>query len=618
MSEFQIGIFPEWNGETEQSLHEAYKTVFGSLPNQKLIILPKHDQGLATPEIIDSCDALLVLEYYFPKSSFEGLKRLSCISRWGVGFDRIDTNAANEAGVSVTIVPRAVRRSVAEANIGFIFALAKGIRYFDVAIRDGKWRTDDLVLNGVNLEGKVLGNIGMGNIGCETCHIANGVGFGKILGYDPFVTQQQVDYLGVKMVDLDTLLKESDFITLNVLLNDKTHHMISQRELSLLKPTAYIVNMSRGPVIDEAALIQVLKDGKIAGAGLDVFEKEPISKDNPLLSMSNVILSPHIIARTKELLVMNSVEAFKNIKSIYDGKVPKYLANPAVKNQPNFLERISKRMPKGSINHYTIPTLPYVKPNLLKKALLEERVPIGHMIWEFGSRGIAQIAQNSKLDFVVIDMEHSGFGLDTIVDLLALFRGTTVTTFVRVPISTDYTYIARVMDAGAQGIMAPNVKTAAQAKFVLDSMKYSPLGHRGIGFGKAHTNMKGPTDPKKYMEESNYHSTFICQIESQEGLDNLDEIASIDGVDVLWVGHFDLSSDLGIIGQFDHPKFIDACKKVAQVGNKYSKGLGVQPNSLPELKRWLSWGYNVISWGSDSVVYQNALTSAVGYVRSIA
>jgi len=368
-------------------------------------------------------------------------------------------------------------------------------------------------------------------------------------------------------------------------------------------------------IVDESALIKVLQQKKIAGAGIDVFEKEPPEKDNPLFTLDNVILAPHAIAWTQEIIVANSRAACTNILSIYHGKSPKYLANPEVRNNEIFKKKIEKRLIEKSLGPYIPPTLSCIKINRIQKARSEGKIPVGHMVWEFATRGIARIVENTGLDFVVIDMEHSGFGMDKLNDLLGYFRGTSVTTLVRVPIATDYTYIARIMDAGAQGIMAPNVRNPEEAKKVLDSMKYAPKGHRGIGFARAHTDFKGVKDPQQYMDEINQHSTFACQIESQEAIDKIEEIAAIDGVDILWIGHFDLSNDMGIVGQIKHPRFLEAFKKVVAAGRKYNKAVCLQPNSVEELKEWMAVGMNMVSWSADSFVYQCALTEAVNTVK---
>jgi len=171
------------------------------------------------------------------------------------------------------------------------------------------------------------------------------------------------------------------------------------------------------------------------------------------------------------------------------------------------------------------------------------------------------------------------------------------------------------MDAGAQGIMAPNVKNPEEARKVLDAMKYAPKGHRGIGFGRAHTDYKGFKDCQQFMNEINHHSTFICQIESQESVDKIEQIAALDGVDILWVGQYDLSNDMGIVSQLKHPRLLEAFKKVIAAGKKYNKGLGIQPTCVEELQEWMDLGFDVISWGTDSSVYQSALTEMVNTVR---
>jgi 2-dehydro-3-deoxyglucarate aldolase/4-hydroxy-2-oxoheptanedioate aldolase len=237
------------------------------------------------------------------------------------------------------------------------------------------------------------------------------------------------------------------------------------------------------------------------------------------------------------------------------------------------------------------------------------------MVWEFGTRGVARLAEAADVDFVVFDMEHSGFELDRIADLLSWARACSFAPFVRVPTNT-YPYIARVLDAGALGIMAPNVKSAPEARTILEAMKYAPAGERGVGLGTAHTDYLAP-DPAAYFAESNARTTLICQIESREGVADAGDIAAIDGVDVLWVGHFDLSVSLGIPGQFQNPVFLDSLKRVIAAGRKHGKRLGIQPGNAAQLEEWLELGFDVISWGADASVYRDALTAGVKLVRGL-
>lgn len=254
-----------------------------------------------------------------------------------------------------------------------------------------------------------------------------------------------------------------------------------------------------------------------------------------------------------------------------------------------------------------------MKPNRVRQLLAEGKTPIGHMIMEFGTRGIAKIVEAAGVDFVLIDGEHSGFDMGQIDDLLAWFKATPIAPFVRVP-SSDYHFIARVMDAGALGVMVPNVKSAEQAMSVVNAMRYAPEGERGLGLGGSLNDFVRP-NPKEYMHAANRNNMVICQIESKEALDNLDAIASTPGVDVLWVGHFDLTQSLGIVGEFQRDEFLNALKRVAEVSKRYDQATGIQPSSLEQARTWMDIGCNMISYSADHGVYSAALRSAVEALR---
>ena len=256
-----------------------------------------------------------------------------------------------------------------------------------------------------------------------------------------------------------------------------------------------------------------------------------------------------------------------------------------------------------------------MKPNRFKQVLAEGKVPMGHMVLEFGTRGLARMLEVAGLDFVVVDMEHSGFSAANIADLMAWFKATSVAPFVRVP-QIQYHFIARTLDAGALGIMVPNVKDRLEARVIVDAAKYGPLGQRGVVLGETHTDFKS-VNPREFMDYSNENTTLICQIESQAGLDNLEEIATTPGVDVLWVGHFDLSQSLGIPGQFHHPKFLEALKRVVDTAHRHSLGAGIQPSNLGQAQEWLETGFNVISYSGDLYVYLDAMTQAVAGLRKL-
>jgi 2-keto-3-deoxy-L-rhamnonate aldolase RhmA len=257
-----------------------------------------------------------------------------------------------------------------------------------------------------------------------------------------------------------------------------------------------------------------------------------------------------------------------------------------------------------------------MKPNRFIEVRRAGRVPVGHMLFEFGTRAIAQLLDLAGADFVVIDTEHSPFGPAQVADIVAWFRSTSIAPFVRIP-EVQYHLVARTLDSGALGIMVPNVASAAQVRAIVDAAKYAPQGQRGVMIGAAHSDYR-QVDPGAFMAHSNANTTVICQIESQAGLDDLAAIAAMPGIDVLWVGHFDLTQSLGIPGQFHHPLFLDALKRVVDVGRQHGLGLGIQPTSLAQAQEWLELGFNVISYSGDRFVYAAALAEGIAGVRSMA
>lgn len=255
-----------------------------------------------------------------------------------------------------------------------------------------------------------------------------------------------------------------------------------------------------------------------------------------------------------------------------------------------------------------------MKKNKLKQAVADGRIPVGHMVWEFSTRGIAKLVETANLDFVLLDMEHSEFDVDKIADLIAWFKATDIAPLVRVP-GCHYHFMARVMDGGALGVMIPNLETPEQARLAVNSVKYAPMGNRGVGLGSAHTDYLNP-DPATYFRESNENTTIIAQVESPKGVANLEEIAATPGIDILWVGHFDLSQGMGIPAQFHHPDFLAAMEKVVAVARKHGKLAGIQPSTMEQAEEWVKLGFNVISWKTDSGLYGGALRSEVAALRT--
>ena len=256
-----------------------------------------------------------------------------------------------------------------------------------------------------------------------------------------------------------------------------------------------------------------------------------------------------------------------------------------------------------------------MKTNRFNEVRAAGKIPVGHMLMEFGTRGIAGILNAVGLDFVLIDMEHTAFSIDHVADLIGWFRGTTVAPIVRIP-QIEHHFIARLMDAGAMGLMVPDVQTAEAAQAIVNSAKYPPVGQRGMVGGIAHTDYQ-TVDAETYKAHANQNITIICQIESQIGLDNLESIATTPGVDVLWVGQNDLSQSLGIPGQFHHERFLAAFQQVIDTAHRHQIGIGAQPGSIEQAQEWLTMGLNVVSISLDVNIYRDALSATTNHLRAI-
>lgn len=257
-----------------------------------------------------------------------------------------------------------------------------------------------------------------------------------------------------------------------------------------------------------------------------------------------------------------------------------------------------------------------MRRNRFREAIAAGRIPIGHMIMEFGTRGIARLLEGADLDFVVFDMEHSGFDVDRLADLLAWSHGCSYAPFVRVP-QGQYHFLARIMDAGALGVMIANVQTPEQAAEVVSYVKYPPVGVRGVALGIAHNDYVMP-DPAAYYEEINKSSVVICQIESGLGVKNSQAIAAVPGVDCLWVGHYDLTTSLGIPGQFKHKQYLDSLRAVVEASRNHSKRSGIQPGNAEQAAEWHAIGFDVLSWSADFGVYRTALQNEVKSLKTLA
>ncbi len=251
------------------------------------------------------------------KEIIDTAPNLKVIARAGVGLDNIDVEYAKSKGIEIVNAPAASSRSVAELAIALIFNVARKVAFADRKMREGVWAKKQCM--GFELEGKTLGVIGFGRIGYAVAKIAKAIGM-KILLYDVIKNEERAREVDGKFVELEELLKNSDVITIHVPLLESTHHLINEERLKLMKPTAILINTSRGPIVDTNALVKALQEGWIAGAGLDVFEEEPLPKDHPLTKFDNVVLTPHIGASTVEAQERAGIEVAEKVVKILKGE----------------------------------------------------------------------------------------------------------------------------------------------------------------------------------------------------------------------------------------------------------------------------------------------------------
>jgi phosphoglycerate dehydrogenase-like enzyme len=257
------------------------------------------------------------------RASLADANRLRGIVAVGVGVEMIDVPAATELGIAVANSP-GNSVTVAESALLLMLALAKQMPMWVETARAGREPTS--AMKGMELHGKTLGLIGLGRIGRLSAQLGHAFGM-RVLAYDPYVQPSDL----ARLTSLEEVLRESDFVSLHPVLTPETHHLLNAERLALMKPTAYLINTSRGPVIDEQALIAALRQGRIAGAGLDVFETEPPATDNPLLHMPNVIGTPHGLSHAVESVARCAAMTQENVLAILDGRLPPYLVNPGVR-----------------------------------------------------------------------------------------------------------------------------------------------------------------------------------------------------------------------------------------------------------------------------------------------
>jgi phosphoglycerate dehydrogenase-like enzyme len=293
------------------------------------------------PEHIRGVDGLVVLRPWVTRTTFaEGAADLVVIGRSGAGYDKVDLAACTEHGVAVFSAPMALNHSTASSALLFMLALAKRLPDQERVVRRGRWDLQPSVL-GDEIRGRTLGIVGLGHTGRELVRLVAPFEM-RVIAHSPHADPAVARALGVELTSLEDVLRRSDFVSLHCRLTDATYGMIGAEQLALLKPSAYFVNVGRGELVDQAALASALRGRKIAGAGLDVFQVEPLPLDDPLLDLENVILTPHWSASTSDVWRATGRAMAEGMLRAASGLLPENIVNPEVLDRLAFREKLAR------------------------------------------------------------------------------------------------------------------------------------------------------------------------------------------------------------------------------------------------------------------------------------
>jgi len=263
---------------------------------------------------------------------------LLAVARLGVGFDAVDVEACTQANVLVTITAGAVDRPMAEATITWMLALSHNLPIKDRLVRTGQWDQRSLH-HGHDLRAHTLGCVGLGRIALKLLDLLRGFDMNQPIAHDPYMEPKEAQARGVKLVELDELMGQADFVSIHCPSTQETQNLVGAHQIGLMKPTAYLINTARGGIVDEEALYHALKEGRIAGAALDCFIDEPLREPHRFHEFDNVIMAPHCIGWTHEMFRDMAVTACQGIVDLSQGKEPHGMVNPEVLNRPNFISK---------------------------------------------------------------------------------------------------------------------------------------------------------------------------------------------------------------------------------------------------------------------------------------
>ena len=333
---FSVGVTRDVRKPDGAFAFEPFGLEALEVPGIEWSFLPEDARPL-TPELLQGLDGLYHFSAPVTSDSLDGVERLTVLARHGVGLDFVDLDACTERGIAVTITPEAVTRPMASAAVALILALAHRLPDRERVLRAGDWQQRRFEPIGVGLTDRLLGLVGYGRIGREIARLLAPWRMRVLVA-----TRHRVDEPGVGWLELDELLRQADVVVVACALTEETRGLVDARRLGLMKPTALLVNVARGQIVDQPALAAALREGRLAGAGLDVFDPEPLPVDDPLLELPNVVGAPHSLGYTDEL-VRGCIEgACASLLAVSRGAIPENVANPEVLERAAFREKLAR------------------------------------------------------------------------------------------------------------------------------------------------------------------------------------------------------------------------------------------------------------------------------------
>jgi len=342
MSEkFRVGLSADFrNADGSPTFRDFDLAPLIDDPRVEMLFL--EPESVLSSRQLEDIDALILLAHRFDRNSVPKSGRLGVIARFGVGYDTVDVKACTDSGIALVITPESVRRPVAVSIITLMLALTGKLTIKEKLTRAGAEGFAQRGAHmGVGLVERTFGSLGAGNIGAETLRLAKPFDM-KLIAHDPFADADLMASIGVELVGIEDLFRRSDILSVSCPLTEATKHIVNAEMLALMKPTSYLINTARGPVVDQKALTKMLQERRIAGAGLDVLEQEPPDLSDPILALDNVILTPHALCWTDQCFAHQGALDIRAVLEYCDGRDPTgTIVNRSVLESTSWQERIS-------------------------------------------------------------------------------------------------------------------------------------------------------------------------------------------------------------------------------------------------------------------------------------